>query len=309
MPRGSTARRTPRCSSRSACRRWWPALPHLRLRPHPHLERVPLRAAAVGPRHAHRAGGHEPGRLLGGRGTDWTLLAAIETCSSSPSSSSLLPAEPPAARRDLRYREALTCRRLKYAKSQAVRRLHGGEGCRPEGRGGRGRLPARPLGLRQDHDAAHDRRLESATSRRRHHRRPAHERPDAAEARHRHGVPVLCALPRLTRGPEHRHAAALRRSVQGRQDAASEGRRRSCTSTRCSTAAEPDLGGRKQRLAVPAPSCAIPTASSSTSPLAARRRAPPLCAARSRVLTAFQGNRHRHHDQLEASPWRTASPS
>ena len=56
-------------------------------------------------------------------------------------------------------------------------------------------LPARPVGLRQDHDPAHDRRARDADLGRDLHRRPDGGRQAAGRARHGDDVPELCALP------------------------------------------------------------------------------------------------------------------
>ena len=61
-----------------------------------------------------------------------------------------------------------------------------------------------PVGLRQDHAAAHDRRLHRARRRRDPHRRTAHRHPAAASAQHRHGVPELRDLSQPHRGRQRR---------------------------------------------------------------------------------------------------------
>ena len=111
-------------------------------------------------RHPHRASGHEPGRVLGR--ARHRLDAAGRHRDPVPHSRlprHLLPAEPPAAWRHLRHGEALAMSTIDIRKITKkfgdVRRR---PGCRSVGGGRRGRLPARPLGLRQDHDPAHDRR-------------------------------------------------------------------------------------------------------------------------------------------------------
>ena len=68
----------------------------------------------------------------------------------------------------------------------------------------------RPVGLRQVHAAAADRRARGHHLGRHDVRRPAGQRPGALEARHRHGVPVLRALPAHEGLRQHglRHEAA-----------------------------------------------------------------------------------------------------
>ena len=110
-------------------------------------------------------------------------------------------AESTAARRDLRHRQALSTRRpdvddRTQEGHQAVRLVHGRARRRSLRRGGRSRLSARALGLRQDDDAAHHRRPRTGDLGRRPDRRQADEPPAARAARHRDGVPVLRALSR-----------------------------------------------------------------------------------------------------------------
>jgi hypothetical protein len=69
-----------------------------------------------GHRHAHRAGRHEPGGLVGGRGR-LDAAGPSKPCSSSCLPRHLLPAESSAAWCDLRNREALICRQSKSRKS------------------------------------------------------------------------------------------------------------------------------------------------------------------------------------------------
>ena len=80
--------------------------------------------------------------------------------------------------------------------------------------GGRGRVPPGPLGLRQDHDPAHDRRARDRHLRRHRDRRPAGQRPGAGRAQHRHGVPVLRALPEPHRAREPGLPAAGRADLR-----------------------------------------------------------------------------------------------
>ena len=60
-----------------------------------------------------------------------------------------------------------------------------------------------PVGLRQDHDAAHDRRARGDQLGRHLHRRHGGQRPGADGPRHRHGVPELRALPAHERLRQH----------------------------------------------------------------------------------------------------------
>ena len=60
-----------------------------------------------------------------------------------------------------------------------------------------------PVGLRQDHDAADDRRARGDQLRRHLHRRPRGQQPGADGPRHRHGVPELRALPAHERVRQH----------------------------------------------------------------------------------------------------------
>ena len=103
--------------------------------------------------------------------------------------------------------------------------LRGGprhQGRRPRDRDGRVHGLRRPLGLRQVHAAPADRRARGHHLGRHALRRPAGQRPGAVEARHRHGVPVLRALPAHERLRQHglRHEAAegRRRRHQGAGD-------------------------------------------------------------------------------------------
>ncbi len=85
------------------------------------------------------------------------------------------------------------------------------------------RLPARPVRLRQDHAAAHDRRPRRADQRRDHARRPGHHADADAQAQSRHGVPVAGAVSASVGRRQHRLCAAHPRRVARR---AEEARRR-----------------------------------------------------------------------------------
>ena len=63
---------------------------------------------------------------------------------------------------------------------------------------------ARPVGLRQVHAAAHDRRARGHHQGPVLHRRRERHRHAAGQARRRHGVPELCALPASDGEAEHR---------------------------------------------------------------------------------------------------------
>ena len=98
-------------------------------------------------------------------------------------------------------------------------------------------------------------------------RRPAGQRRAARRARHRHGVPVLRALPAHDRGRQHGLRPAAGRRAEGRADA--QGRPRpptSCSSTRC-WSASPRSFPAASASASPsaAPSSASPRSSCSTS--------------------------------------------
>ena len=97
--------------------------------------------------------------------------------------------------------------------------------------------PARPLGLRQDHRAAHPRRARAADRRRGAHRRSRRDAHAAARPRRRDGLPELRALPAHDGRRERRLPAAHPRPEQGRAPRA--GARRSPSRSRsrtCSTA-------------------------------------------------------------------------
>ena len=91
----------------------------------------------------------------------------------------------PTAGGDLRLRSA----------HQALRQLHRGRRPRPDDPAGLVLRAARPVGLRQDDDAAHGRRARAADRRRVSHRRPGRHRRQALPAAGQHGVPELRAVP------------------------------------------------------------------------------------------------------------------
>ena len=78
-------------------------------------------------------------------------------------------------------------------------------------------LPARAFRLRQDDDAAHDRRAGAADVRPDPARRRGRDLQARLGARHRLRVPALRALPAHERAPEHRLSAASRQGVPRRE--------------------------------------------------------------------------------------------
>ena len=80
-------------------------------------------------------------------------------------------------------------------REKVVRRGRGRAWRRPRNRRPRIRRLRRPLGLRQKHHAAHDRRTRGHHLRRDFDRRPDRQRARSQGPRHRHGVPGLRALP------------------------------------------------------------------------------------------------------------------
>ena len=104
---------------------------------------------------------------------------------------------------------------------------------------GRVRLLPRPVRLRQDDDAAHGRRASRPRARGLDpHRRPRRRRPEAEPAQHRHGLPVLRALPQHDRGAERRLRDAGSPARPG-PDIDEPRRRDAARSSGC-----PSLGGR-----------------------------------------------------------------
>ena len=103
-------------------------------------------------------------------------------------------------------------------------------------RGRRVRGVRRAVGLRQDHDAAHDRRLRGSDLGRDPHRRPRGQRHRAARPRARHGVPDPRAVPAQERGAEHRVRAAHEEgAARGARASACARSPRWCASPTCST--------------------------------------------------------------------------
>ena len=174
-------------------------------------------------------------------------------------------------------------------RAQALRRGRGPEGHRPRGRGGRVPGAGRPLGLRQVHPAQHHRRPRDDHRGRDPHRRPPGQRAASQGPRHRHGVPVLRALPEHDGRAEHhlRHGDARRAQGRARQGGAARSRR-CCRSASCWTAS-PASSPAASASASPWAGrwCATPSSSCSTSrcpistPSCASR-----CAPRSRSCTS-----------------------
>ena len=114
---------------------------------------------------------------------------------------------------------------------EGVRRARRGRRHRPRHAGGRVLHPARPVGLRQDDDAAHDRRLRATDERAdpaRRHRRRARA---AAPAQRQHGVPELRALPAPRRRRERRLRAQVPQARQGGAGASASPRRSSSSTS------------------------------------------------------------------------------
>ena len=104
---------------------------------------------------------------------------------------------------------------------QAVRRLHSGRLDRPRHQGGRVLHAARAERLRQDDDAADDRRLRGAERGRDPRRRRRRRRPARPQAPDQHGLPELRAVP-ASDGPRERRLRA--QAQEGRQVARSNER-------------------------------------------------------------------------------------
>jgi hypothetical protein len=134
------------------------------------------------------------------------------------------------------------------------------QGHRHRSRTGRVPDPGRPLGLRQEHAAEHDRGLDHPTQGSIHigDRDVTHALPQGP--RHRDGVPELRALPQHERGAEHRLRPG---DAQGAQ-----GRARSAGAARGRDAADRAPAGPQARRSCPA-------ASASAWPWAGRWRATP----------------------------------
>ena len=110
----------------------------------------------------------------------------------------------------------------------------------------------RPVGLRQEHAAAHGGRARRDLRRRNRHRRPRGQRHRAGRARHRDGVPELRAVPAHERVRQHGLRPEDRQGAGGRdQGSASTRRRRSCSSAPYLARKPRELsGGQRQRVAM-----------------------------------------------------------
>ena len=160
----------------------------------------------------------------------------------------------------------------------------------------------RPVRLRQVHAAAHDRRARGDHLRRPPDRRPARQRRAAGRARHRHGVPVLRALP--AHDACRQHGFGLKMAGVPKAGAPRQGRaRRRRPAAR--RAARPQAGSFRAASASAsrsaAPSCASRRSSCSTS--RCRTSTPPCacrCASSSRACTTAR----RDHDLRHPRPGR-----
>ena len=136
--------------------------------------------------------------------------------------------------------------------------------------------PRRPLRLRQEHDAAHDRRTGGHHRRPALHRRPARQRRGAKGPRHRDGLPELRPLPPHERLRQHRLRAQAEAVRQGRDPPPRGGGRRPARHRRRPGAeAEAALGGaaaaRGRRAGHRAEAGGVPLR---RAPLQPRRQAP-----------------------------------
>ena len=150
---------------------------------------------------------------------------------------------------------------------QEVRPHSRGEGRRPADPRQGVRGLRRPLGLRQDHDPAHDRRPRGHHLGRDPDRRHGGQRRAADGSRHRHGVPELRALSAHERRRQHGVRPEDAEVREDRDRDAHQARRRHpghrracCTASRASSRAASASAWRSA-----APSCAIPRCSCSTS--------------------------------------------
>ena len=98
---------------------------------------------------------------------------------------------------------------------------------------------ARPLGLRQDDDAAHDRRLRGPHRRARVPRRRRRHRPPAVPPRRQHGLPVLRAVPAPRRRAQRRLRPRAPGACRRPRSARASPRRSSSSSSAASAGASP----------------------------------------------------------------------
>ncbi len=155
--------------------------------------------------------------------------------------------------RSTRERGPVTARRdPARGPGQALRRRGRRRRHRPAHPGGRVLHDARPVGLRQDDDAAADRGLRAPGRGRDPARRRRHVAHAAAQAARQHGVPELRAVPAQTVRGEHRLRPALpARPRRPRRAGASARRWRWCASTGSSDRRPGQLsGGQQQRVAL-----------------------------------------------------------
>ena len=152
-------------------------------------------------------------------------------------------------------------------REKVVRRGRGRAWRRPRDRRPRVRRLRRPLGLRQEHPAAHDRRAGGHHRGRDRHRRPRRQRARPQGPGHRHGVPGLRALPAHDGVREHGVLAALSRHRPPARSAAGSTRRRASSTSSPTSRACRASSRAASASASPwaAPSCAIPRCSCSTS--------------------------------------------
>ena len=177
----------------------------------------------------------------------------------------------------------------------------------PRRREGRVRLLPRPVGLRQDHDAAHGRRA----SRRRARARSASTAAtwsnlQAEPAQHRHGVPGLRAVPQHDGGAERRLRPEGRRRAAGRDRRA---RRRDAAAHRAARARRRAIpfqlsGGQQQRVALARALAVRPQGAAARRAALGARRQDPRLAARGDPRDPARA-RH-HHDLRHPRPGRGA---
>ncbi len=101
-----------------------------------------------------------------------------------------------------------------------LRRPRGRQGLQSRRRARRVRHLPRTKRLRQDDDAAHDRRLRDADRGRNPHQRPGRHASAPQQARDRHGVPVLRAVPQHDGRRQHRLRPQGRAQACGRDQGA-----------------------------------------------------------------------------------------
>ena len=163
---------------------------------------------------------------------------------------------------------------------------------------------AGPVRLRQDHDAAHDRRLRGPDRRPRLPRRRGRHGAPAVQARRQHRLPVLRALP----APERREERRVRARAAARSPRTRSARARTRRSSSCSSATS---AKRKPAPAVRRPAAARrarprarqPAARAAPRRAARRARPAPAQAAADRAQAHPAGRRH-HVRARHARPGR-----